>query len=231
MGMSVLDIGCGTGAITAGIAKAVGPEGKVVGVDRDEALLDAARSRHGDLRNLQFERGDATQLSFNDHFEIVNASRVLQWIDGPERVIAGMRQAAKPSGRVVALDYNHLMNSWEPTPPHEFMLAYRAFLAWRNANHWDNEMGDHLPDLFRAAGLFAVRCEVQDEITVRGEPDFAERATLWSGTLEAVGTQLVAGGFCSEPQLLEAREVYDEWMKTELVKQTLSMRAAVGVAP
>src|SRR5215813_10094942 len=70
-GLSVLDVGCGTGAIAAGIAKAVGPSGYVVGIDRDEALLDLARTEHAMLPNLQFECGDATALSFRAQFDIV----------------------------------------------------------------------------------------------------------------------------------------------------------------
>src|SRR5262245_39437160 len=38
-GKSVLDIGCGTGAITADIARAVGPNGRVVGLERDTSLV------------------------------------------------------------------------------------------------------------------------------------------------------------------------------------------------
>ena len=41
-GLSVLDVGCGTGAITKGIAEAVGPGCLVVGVDRDPAHVDRA---------------------------------------------------------------------------------------------------------------------------------------------------------------------------------------------
>ena len=62
-GLSVLDIGCGTGAITSGIAKMVGPQGLVVGLDRDAALQEIARREHGHSPRLQFELGDAISLS------------------------------------------------------------------------------------------------------------------------------------------------------------------------
>jgi ubiquinone/menaquinone biosynthesis C-methylase UbiE len=45
-GLFVLDVGCGTGAITAGVARRVASEGKVLGVDRDEGLLTQARQDH-----------------------------------------------------------------------------------------------------------------------------------------------------------------------------------------
>ena len=46
-GQRVLDVGCGTGAITRGIVEAVGPGGRVLGVDANRELIDAARRAHG----------------------------------------------------------------------------------------------------------------------------------------------------------------------------------------
>jgi len=230
-GNAVLDVGCGTGAITAGIAKAVGASGRVVGVDRDEALLELARTEHVDLANLRFERGDATTLTFLAEFDVVTAARTLQWIAEPARAVAKMKQAAKPAGALVVLDYNHASNRWEPDPPGEFKLFYNAFLAWRQKNGWDNEMADHLPDLFRGAGLVDVNSQVQDEVVERGEPEFAERAGLWAEVIENVGEQLATAGLCTERQLAEAHASYTRWVKTELVRQTLIMRAVTGTVP
>ncbi|HEX4032685.1 MAG TPA: methyltransferase domain-containing protein [Terracidiphilus sp.] len=230
-GFSVLDVGCGTGAITAGIARAVKPEGHVVGVDRDEGLLEIARTEHAEIKNLQFNCGDATALKFRAQFDIVTSARVLQWIAEPRLAIENMRQAAKGGGVVVVLDYNHTQNQWEPEPPPEFRVCYDAFLAWRRANGWDNEMADHLPELFRSAGLASISSCAQDEVVKRGEPEFAWQSYLWTGTLQHVAEQLVAAGFCTEAQLQIAREVYDPWVRTELVQQTLAMRATIGVVP
>ncbi len=72
--IAVLDIGCGTGAITSGIARAVGTQGHVVGVDRDAGLSELARREHGTLTNLHFENGDATNLNFRSQFDIVTAA-------------------------------------------------------------------------------------------------------------------------------------------------------------
>ncbi len=228
---SVLDVGCGTGAITAGIARAVGPLGFVVGFDRDKALLEMARKEYGALGNLSFEHGDATELPFWRQFDIVNAARTLQWIARPALAISKMAGAAVGSGTLVVLDYNHLRNTWKPDPPAAFMRFYKAFLAWRDANHWDNEMADHLPELFRAAGLIAIESSVQDEIAERGQPDFAERSTLWSHVIESAGAKIAEAGFCTAADLEEASETYTMWTETAMVRQVLSMRTITGSVP
>jgi SAM-dependent methyltransferase len=230
-GFSVLDVGCGIGAITAGIARAVKPEGRVIGVDRDEGLLEMARREHAEMENLRFEYGDATALTFRTQFDIVTSARALQWMAEPGLAIENMKQAAKSGGVIVVLDYNHAQNQWDPEPPPEFRVCYDAFLQWRRANGWDNEMADHLPALFQSAGLKSVSSRAQDEVVRRGEPDFAWQSYLWSGTLQQVEKQLVEAGFCTEAQLELARKVYGSWVGTELVQQTLALRATIGFVP
>jgi len=228
-GMSVLDVGCGTGAITAGIAKAVGPEGSVAGVDRDEGLLEIARREHRD-GNLTFTRGDATRLDFQAQFDVVTAARTLQWIADPALAIAKMKHATRLSGRVVVLDYSHAFNAWEPEPPPAFVRFYGAFLEWRESNGWDNQMADHLPELFRSAGLAEVESHVQDEVSQRGEPLFDEETAIWADVLEKIGAQIVAAGFITEAELRDAAEGYRPWTRTALIKQTLVLRTVVGRA-
>jgi SAM-dependent methyltransferase len=229
--MSVLDAGCGTGAITSGIARVVGPDGLVVGVDRDEAHLSLARQDHAALANLRFEQGDATALRRNAEFDIVTAARTLQWIAQPGRAVISMKEATKPGGLVVVLDYSHTRNGWEPDPPAAFRRFYEAFLAWRQASQWDNEMADRLPMLFREAGLIDVESHVQDEVVQRGDPDFDERAALWAEVIGNVGDQIAKGGFCTEAAIVEAREQYGPWARTVLVRQILSMQAVTGRVP
>lgn len=227
----MLDVGCGTGAITAGIARAVKPDGHVVGIDRDESLLDMARTEHAEIDNLQFELGDATALKFYGQFDIVTSARALQWIAEHGLAVENMKQAAKRGGVVIVLDYNHTQNQWEPDPPADFRVCYDAFLAWRRENGWDNEMADHLPELFRSVGLVSVSSRAEDEVVKRGEPEFARQGYLWGGTLRHVAKQLIAADFCTEIQLESALEKYNSWVKTSLVKQTLALRATSGIVP
>lgn len=66
-GMQVLDVGCGPGAITIGLASLVLP-GALVGVDRDVEAIEAAQrlARSGGITNVRFVAASAYALPFND---------------------------------------------------------------------------------------------------------------------------------------------------------------------
>jgi trans-aconitate methyltransferase len=110
-GERILDLGCGTGALTAEIA-ARGAE--VLGVDRSEEMIAQAMKKFPALR---FEVMDARELRFNTDradkareaaFDAVFSNAVLHWIPEAEEVIAGVARALKaacvgrPAGRFVA---------------------------------------------------------------------------------------------------------------------------------
>jgi len=227
-GMAVLDVGCGTGAITRGIAEAVGSSGVVVGVDRDRGLIERAQVHGVSLSNLHFEEADATRLDFDGRFDVVTAARALQWIADVGAALRCMTRAAKAGGLVVVLDYNHALNTWEPAPPPEFSAFYSLFLAWRKANGWDNEIANHCPALFDEAGLGEIRTDVQDETTVKGDGNFDEKTALWIQVIDNLGPTLVGGQVCEAALLEAARRSYEAWRTTALMRQTLSMRTTVG---
>lgn len=230
-GMSVLDVGCGTGAITRGIAEAVGPGGIVVGVDRDEGLIERARVHGASLPNLCFEQADATRLDYDGRFDVVTAARTLQWIEDLPQAIRQMRQAARPGGLLVVLDYNHTHNSWDPAPPQEFAAFYATFLSWRASNGWDNEVANHCPALFEDAGLRDIRTEVQDETSRKGDADFLAKTALWTEVIDKLGLTLQTAGVC-EPSLIDAaRRSYDAWRMTGLTRHTLALTATIGRVP
>ena len=223
-GMSVLDVGCGTGAITAGIARVTGD---AVGMDRDESLLAIARRDHGDIPGLTFERHDAASMEFPPRFDVVTAARALQWMSDPGAALGRMMKAAKPGGLVVVLDYNHGRNAWAPDPPAAFTRFYEAFLAWRAANQWDNEMAEHLPSLFAAAGLTDIRVIPSDEVAARGSP----AAEVWAHVITSVGPQIVAAGFLTDDERLQAADAYRKYLDSSFERQTLSMATVTGVRP
>ena len=56
-GDAILDLGCGTGELSAYLAELVGPEGKVVGVDPDKERILLAQQSHGEIKNLSLVEG------------------------------------------------------------------------------------------------------------------------------------------------------------------------------
>ena len=228
-GMRVLDIGCGTGAITAGIAEAVGLSGHVLGLDRDSSLIEIAQKDHAGLANLTFEQGDILSFGLLNQFDIVTAARVLQWISNPQEALTRMKAAVKRDGLIVVLDYNHEENTWDPAPPPAFAHFYNSFLDWRAANQWDNRMADHLPVLFQTIGLSNTG-EAQDdtEVSQRGEPGFESATGIWPNVMETIGPTIVSAGFLSETDLLQAQEGYARYQLNVLTTQRLSLKTVIG---
>lgn len=95
-GERILDLGCGTGALTADIA-ARGAE--VLGIDRSAEMIEQAKSK---FPALQFAVVDATALNFDKEFDAVFSNAVLHWIPEAEKVVTGIARALKPRGRFVA---------------------------------------------------------------------------------------------------------------------------------
>lgn len=230
LGASVLDIGCGTGAITAGIANRVGPSGWVVGIDRDAALLEIAQARRQG-HNLRFERGEILNLRYKRRFDVVTASRVLQWVDDPRRAIREICRATKPMGRVVVLDYDHSRNRWVPNPPREFGEFYRAFLHWRSDNGWSNCMGSQIQGLFAESGLVEIQVSDETEIVSGKQGRSGAALEIWSLVIPNVGPQMVASGYLSQDAVTEAENRYREFVATSLEMQELSLPAVSARVP
>jgi trans-aconitate methyltransferase len=94
-GQRILDLGCGTGTLTAEIA-ASGVE--VVGVDASEAMIDEARERSPGITFLQM---DARDLRVPGPFDGVFSNAVLHWIPEAAAVIRGVAAILRPGGRFV----------------------------------------------------------------------------------------------------------------------------------
>jgi SAM-dependent methyltransferase len=95
-----LDSGAGTGALTFALAPLVG---EVVGVDRDEERLEAARRLAP--ANVTFVAGDAAALPFEfGSFDIAGSLRVLHHAKRPELVVAELARVIRPGGRILLAD-------------------------------------------------------------------------------------------------------------------------------
>ncbi|GAB3930873.1 methyltransferase domain-containing protein [Larkinella terrae] len=213
-GLSVLDVGCGSGAITRGIAELVGAEGRVLGIDPSGNLIAQARQHSEALPQLDFQQADIYGFETTEQFDIVTCARVLQWLAKPEEALARMAKLVKPGGFLAVLDYNHEKVEWTPEPPEAMKKFYGAFLKWREEAGFDNAIADHLKDQFLKLGFEKITVEPQFEISVKSEPTFATASRIWSEVAELRGPQLVKDGYVSEEDRLAAIEAYDQWIAT-----------------
>ena len=228
-GFAVLDVGCGSGAITRGVAEAVGPTGRVVGLDASDSLIAGARRAYAGVPRLAFEVGDLHALPYHGTFDVVTAARVLQWLADPLGALMAMARATRPGGRVVVLDYNHEKIAWRPAPPPSMSAFYAAFLRWRAEAGLDNTVADRLVELFGAVDLVDVTVSPQHEVTRRGEADFERRTGIWAEVAATRGHQMVADGAVTERQRATAESEYRAWMRDDAESQTMYLLAIDGV--
>jgi ubiquinone/menaquinone biosynthesis C-methylase UbiE len=108
-GEHVLDVACGTGALTRLIPAFVGPSGRVVGLDLNPAMLDVARERtvhQARAAQIEWSEGDAGILPFADAtFDVVYCQLGLMFF--PNRIVAlqEMRRVLRPNGRLAVMTW------------------------------------------------------------------------------------------------------------------------------
>ncbi len=99
-GDRVLDVGCGFGDTAIELARRVGPEGSVLGVDCCDAFLDLARRDAAAVGNLRFARADAEIALPANAFDFVFARFGTMFFANPVAGLRNMRRALRPGGRM-----------------------------------------------------------------------------------------------------------------------------------
>jgi ubiquinone/menaquinone biosynthesis C-methylase UbiE len=230
-GLTVLDAGCGTGAITRGIADAVSPDGAVRGIDINAELIARARAASAGHPNLRFEVADIHDDRWAAAFDVVTSARVLQWLADPARAVAALVRAARPGGTIAVLDYDHTRAEWDPAMPPAVQRFYRSFLDWRADAGLDNAIAARLPGMFEQAGLTGVTAVEQREVTTVRDADYQRRIALWPGVIATRGHQVVADGWLTEAERALAEEEVWRWIDASAPAQSLFLRSVTGSKP
>ena len=103
-GDAILDVGCGTGELSAYLADLVGPEGKVVAVDPDKERVLLAQQSYSDVKNLSFVEGSASNFPGigSQSYDIVFSNQVIHWIPDKEEVFKNVFGSLKSGGKLAA---------------------------------------------------------------------------------------------------------------------------------
>jgi ubiquinone/menaquinone biosynthesis C-methylase UbiE len=115
-GLAILDVGCGTGEITARLAELY-PRAALVGVDLIERHLELAKARCAGLgERMVFRKADAFALPFDDStFDLVVCRHMLQAVPRPQAAMAEMVRVLRPGGRLHLLVEDYGMIHMHPT--------------------------------------------------------------------------------------------------------------------
>lgn len=116
-GAQVADVGAGTGFFTVRLAKAVGPTGRVYAVDVDKKRLKTIRKRmkKGKLTNIKVTRGETANPHLPPNtLDAILLTNTYHHLDEYQSMLAHMRRALKPDGRMVILDYDRTYDTDTP---------------------------------------------------------------------------------------------------------------------
>ncbi len=186
-GESVLEIGCGTGALTLPLAAAVGEQGRVVAVDISEPMLGAARRRvdEGGLRNVTLLLGDAQVFPLEPAgFDLATSRMGVMFFADPVAAFRNIGGALKPGGRLVFACWGPLAENRHWLIAHDIALRHLGPPAPQPA-HEPSPLAFADPDYLRAvlsaAGFAAITVERAHPMIVCGAPEEEARQALAMG--------------------------------------------------
>lgn len=168
-GMACLDVGCGTGDVAFDLARRVGPEGRVVGLDMDDVRIDEGRREAGaKLANVEFRVADIRTVSDpTPEFDVVYSRFLLDHLAHPAEVLSTMYRMLKPDGKLVAECIDH--SGWYCYPAlAAFDRAVELVSEERKRTGGFPDIGARLPVLFLDAGLSDVRMSIFQHMELAG---------------------------------------------------------------
>lgn len=153
-GMRILDLGCGPGSITLGLARYVAPA-EAVGIDQSEVALAAARALAAEQRvgNVRFEQANVYELPFTDAaFDVVYGHQILQHLADPVTALVEAKRVLRPGGYLAVRDADYGTMTHHPPDPmlDDWLETYHRIAR---TNGGEPDAGRRLMEWVRAAGF------------------------------------------------------------------------------
>jgi SAM-dependent methyltransferase len=210
-GMRVLDVGCGPGSLTLGLAEVAAP-GVVIGIDRQPSQIKRAYSLALERKktNMRFGIADCYKLPFRPRsFEAVFAHGVLMHLSEPANALREMRRVLIPGGIAAVRDPDFGATLISPTTP---LLEQWAELRIRVRQHNGSDpfIGRHHRRLLLEAGF--VHPEASAEVDRAGSLNEARRAAAWFKVqLQGLARTALAQGWVNQATVDAMATEIDAW--------------------
>ena len=207
-GLTLLDVGCGPGNLTADLARRVSP-GRVLGVDTSADVIAAAKR---DYPDVAFDLGDVYALNFPDAaWDAVHAHQLLQHVSDPVAALKEMRRVVKPGGLVAARDSDYAAFTWHPADERlDRWLALYHDIA--RANRGEPDAGRYLLGWAQQAGFTEIKASASAWCFATPE-DRAWWGGLWADriTTSAIAQQAVREGRATTGELAAMADGWRAW--------------------
>ena len=151
---SILDLGCGEGQFTMAFARLY-PGARVLGIDRDEQAISAARSAARGMPNVEFEVGDIQEHLPAGPFDLVFESLVLLHVPKTAQTIQHVFSVLKPDGYFWSKEFHPMIRTAVNHPAYTRLMGYMDTTMSRIGGHID--IAVELPGVLAAAGFTNIR--------------------------------------------------------------------------
>jgi SAM-dependent methyltransferase len=191
-GSRCIDVGCGGGHVSRELARRVGPNGRVVGLDLDPDVVSLARAdaRQEGLTNLFFEVGDAAALEAAD-YDLAYSRFLLSHVPSPGEVLESITATVRPGGAVVLEDTDFAACFCYPESAayRRFVQLYREAVSRFGGNA---DIGPTLPGLLRMAGVQDIELDVRQPTALSGPTKLMNVVTLERISHAVIGERLAS---------------------------------------
>lgn len=197
-GWACLDLGCGALGILGPLSRRVGPEGRVVGVDRDAELLSAARDyvEENGLANVELVHGDVLHHGLpRGSFDLVHERFLLPHVPAPPLVLREMVALARPGGVIAVQEPDN--TSWNFFPPSPNWPRLKQIIIAAFAGRGDSDIGQRTFGLLHREQLVDIRIRA----AILAVQDCHPYIRMALRTIGAMRHHIVASGISTDEEL------------------------------